>query len=434
MTTDAKYIPLTLKYRPQVLDDVEGQDNIVEMLTNAARTKRISNVYLFCGPAGTGKTSIARIWSKMLNCKSDNPPCCECSTCKSIANGTNLDVLELNAAEKRKIDDIRDVLGRIRFKPMSKYKIVILDEVHMLTSEAFNALLKDLEEPPEYCIFILCTTNPEKIPTTILSRCIEFDFHSVMLDNVVARLEYICDEEGFTYEEEALHLIAKKSNGGMRDALSSLEQVAIFSNNDITVKCVTQNLDIIDEDTFSDLITSLHQHDIISAIQQVDNLIAQNKTLSVIYTQLLDAYGDLLKNQFKHSDSSAIRYTKMELLAICKLFVDYESKMKFASDQYYVLTSLLYDITNSSSSDINERLGHLEDIILSGNFKANNVDTDRINRIKLALGGKQDKARALKEQQEEPISQPDSQPPTKDEEPDEFLSSFLNLSKATLEE
>ena len=273
------YIPLTLKYRPQTLDDVVGQDNIVEMLKNSVSSGRINHVYLFVGPAGTGKTSTARIWSKMLNCKSEYPPCCECAICKSIASGNSLDVLELNAADKRKIEDMREVLGRIRFKPQSHYRIIILDEVHMLTTEAWNALLKDLEEPPEYCIFILCTTNPEKIPTTILSRCLTFEFHSVLESEVVDRLAYICDEEGYTYDDKALELIAHKSGGGMRDALSSLEQVSTFGQDDISVENVNSLLDIIDEDTFNSLVQSLYEHDVESAISVVDELVLRNKSV-----------------------------------------------------------------------------------------------------------------------------------------------------------
>lgn len=426
------FIPLTLKYRPQTLDDVVGQKAPVDMLRNSISLNRINHVYLFHGPAGTGKTSIARIWSKMLNCKSENAPCCECSICKSIANGNNMDVLEMNSADKRKIEDMREVLGKIRFKPMSKYKIVILDEVHMLTSEAWNALLKDLEEPPEYCIFILCTTNPEKIPATVLSRCLEFEFNSVQQSEVVERLEYICDEEGFIYDDKALNLIAKKSKGGMRDALSSLEQIATFSNDEITEENAIAMLDIVDENTFDNLIQGLYNHDMDSAMAIVDDLVSNNKTVDMIYYQLQDAYGNLMKNYFRHSKESTVKYSKMELLAICKLFVEYESKIKFANDKYYVLVSLLYDITNKASDDINDRLTKLEEMIKSGNFKSSQVDDKQIDRIKMALNGKKERAKALKQQEDGQTIKKEEQPPINNsDDNDEFLSSFLKMSGAT---
>lgn len=427
------FIPLTLKYRPQTLDDVVGQKAPVDMLRNSISLNRINHVYLFHGPAGTGKTSIARIWSKMLNCKSENAPCCECSICKSIANGNNMDVLEMNSADKRKIEDMREVLGKIRFKPMSKYKIVILDEVHMLTSEAWNALLKDLEEPPEYCIFILCTTNPEKIPATVLSRCLEFEFNSVQQSEVVERLEYICDEEGFIYDDKALNLIAKKSKGGMRDALSSLEQIATFSNDEITEENAIAMLDIVDENTFNNLIQNLYNHDMDSAMAIVDDLVSKNKTVDMIYYQLQDAYGNLMKNYFRHGKEAIVKYSKMELLAICKLFVEYESKVKFASDKYYVLVSLLYDITNKASDDINDRLTKLEEIIKSGNFKLSQVDDKQIDRIKMALNGKKERAKALKQQEDGLAIKREEQPSTdnSDDNSDELLSSFLKMSGAT---
>lgn len=426
------FIPLTLKYRPQTLDDVVGQKAPVDMLRNSISLNRINHVYLFHGPAGTGKTSIARIWSKMLNCKSENAPCCECSICKSIANGNNMDVLEMNSADKRKIEDMREILGKIRFKPMSKYKIVILDEVHMLTSEAWNALLKDLEEPPEYCIFILCTTNPEKIPATVLSRCLEFEFNSVQQSEVIERLEYICDEEGFIYDDKALNLIAKKSKGGMRDALSSLEQIATFSNDEITEENAIAILDIVDENTFNNLIQNLCNHDMDSAMAIVDDLISKNKTVDMIYYQLQDAYGNLMKNYFRHGKEAIVKYSKMELLAICKLFVEYESKVKFASDKYYVLVSLLYDITNKASDDINDRLTKLEEIIKSGNFKLSQVDDKQIDRIKMALNGKKERAKALKQQEDGLAIKREEQPPIDNsDDNDELLSSFLKMSGAT---
>lgn len=423
------YVPLTLKYRPQTLDDVVGQKITVQMLKNAVSLNRINHVYLFRGPAGTGKTSIARIWSKMLNCKSEYAPCCECSICKSIADGKNLDVLEMNSADKRRIEDMREVLSKLRFKPTLKYKIVILDEVHMLTNEAWNALLKDLEEPPEYCIFILCTTNPEKIPVTVLSRCMEFGFTSVTDEDVEERLEFICDEEGYIYETDALEMIAKKAKGGMRDALSDLEKIATFSSDEITADNVRNLLDIIDPKTFVMLIDYLYELDIDSAISIIDELVSKNKSLDMIYYQLQDEYGSMVKNYFHKR--SEIKYNKNELLYICKLFVDYEQKMRFANDKYYVVISLLYDIINRNSDDLLLRISELENAIAKGGIVANSGKTneDRIKRIKKALSVKRDQNRA--DNFKRKMSESDTQETEEDKtEDNEFLSSFLNMSKA----
>ena len=389
------YIPLALKYRPKRLTDVVGQKNIVTMLENSVKTNRINRVYLFCGPAGTGKTSIARIWSSMLNCNSDEPPCCECNTCKAIANGKSLDVIELNSADKRKIEDIRELLSKIRFKPNSNYKIIIMDEVHMLTNEAWNALLKDLEEPPEYCVFILCTTNPEKIPNTILSRCISFEFNSVSINDVVDRLEYICDVEGFIYDNEALQLIAKKSNGGMRDALSSLEQVAMFSNNEITMDNVLSVFDIIDDNTFKSIISYLHDGMFDNAFSIINELLSKSKSIDMIYSTLQDGYLNELKQYYKHVDNK-IRFSKDELLSICKLFSDYEQKVKYSNNKYNVLISLMYEISNLNVSSIYDRVNTLEQKLSNFDGKTLNSNvTNKIDRLRSLVKGNDNKNNVL---------------------------------------
>lgn len=381
------YISLPRKYRPQVLDDAVGQQNIVKMLRNAIKLNRVGRAYLFIGPAGTGKTSFARIWSKEMNCSSDHSPCNKCKTCIDIGNGTSLDVIELNAADKRKIEDIRDCLERLRFRPTSgKYKILILDEVHMLTTESFNALLKDLEEPPEWVIFILCTTNPEKIPSTIISRCQTFQFKAIKTLDIAERLSYICDEEGFTYDEEAINLIAEFAKGGMRDAISSLEQIACFGDNNITIDNVVSVLGLIDNQTVDNIIEAVLSKDIEQSVDILNTLVEENKDIQMLFDLLLDRFRTLMKENLIHKESN-YEISKSDCLIISKVFIEYERVIKY-SDKYYAMICLLNALVNLESFDISNRITKLEQMIKTGNMISSTstvVDTERIERIKNKL-------------------------------------------------
>jgi len=217
------------KYRPQTFEEVVGQSHVTEILTKALDNQKISHAYLFAGPKGSGKTSCARIFAKGLNCETGitSKPCNECESCKLINEGHSLDVIEIDAASNRGVDEIRELRERVKYRPaQSRYKVYIIDEAHMLTREAFNALLKTLEEPPEYVVFILATTDPQKIPPTVLSRCQRFRFKKLTSDEVFQILENVCKSEGFSYQREALELIAEVSDGAVRDALNLLEQIS----------------------------------------------------------------------------------------------------------------------------------------------------------------------------------------------------------------
>ena len=220
------YQVLYRTYRPNKFSEVVGQEHIVKTLKNSIKNNKIAHAYLFAGPRGTGKTTIAKIFAKAINCSGYiNEPCDECESCISIAKGTNPDVLELDAASNNGVDEIRNIINEVTYPPtVSKYKVYIIDEVHMLTVQAFNALLKTLEEPPEHVVFILATTDPQKIIPTVLSRCQRFNFSKLTKFQIVDKMKEVLDKENLAYEEEALKEIATLADGGMRDALSLLEQ------------------------------------------------------------------------------------------------------------------------------------------------------------------------------------------------------------------
>lgn len=242
------------KYRPASFDTVVGQHHITGTLKNAIRTGQLAQAFLFCGPRGVGKTTCARIFAKTINCTqltTDGEACNNCDSCNSFNKGGSMAIHELDAASNNSVDDIRSLVEQVRYAPQgSKYKIYIIDEVHMLSTAAFNAFLKTLEEPPSYAIFILATTEKHKILPTILSRCQIFDFNRIQIDDIAKQLEKICTQEGIAYEYNALHIIAQKADGALRDALSIMDQVVSFSNGQLSYSAVIDNLNIIDHEYF----------------------------------------------------------------------------------------------------------------------------------------------------------------------------------------
>src|SRR5438552_6308255 len=234
----SNFVVSARKYRPATFDTVVGQQSITSTLKNAIKSKHLAQAFLFCGPRGVGKTTCARILAKTINCENlqpDGEACNSCSSCKSFNEGTSLNIHELDAASNNSVDDIRSLVEQVRFTPQAgKYKVYIIDEVHMLTSSAFNAFLKTLEEPPSYAIFILATTEKHKILPTILSRCQIFDFKRITNNDTVKHLQEIADKENINAEKAALHIIAQKSEGCMRDALSILDKIVSFTNGEVT--------------------------------------------------------------------------------------------------------------------------------------------------------------------------------------------------------
>ena len=264
------YIVSARKYRPTTFNSVVGQSTLTTTLKNAIATGKLAHAFLFCGPRGVGKTTCARIFAKTINCEhptADGEACNECESCRAFAEQRSLNIYELDAASNNSVDDMRMLIEQVQVPPqVGRYKVFIIDEVHMLTTQAFNAFLKTLEEPPAHAIFILATTEKHKILPTILSRCQIYDFNRMEVPDIVNHLKGVAEKEGIAYEEEALSVIARKADGGMRDALSIFDQVASFSAGNITYKKVIEDLNILDYDYYFNLTDSLLKGDIPAAM------------------------------------------------------------------------------------------------------------------------------------------------------------------------
>lgn len=294
------YQALYRVFRPQLFHDVVGQEHITKTLQNALLQNKFSHAYLFSGPRGTGKTSAAKIFAKAVNCENAPvaEPCNECSACKGITNGSISDVIEIDAASNNGVDEIRDIRDKVKYAPSSvQYKVYIVDEVHMLSIGAFNALLKTLEEPPKHVIFILATTEPHKIPLTIISRCQRFDFRRITSSAIVGRMEEIVHNEDVQVEEEALHVIARAADGGMRDALSLLDQAISYSNDQVTMEEALLITGSVSQGIIAKIAEAIHKKDATSALQALDELMYQGKDPSRFVEDFIYYYRDMLLYQ-----------------------------------------------------------------------------------------------------------------------------------------
>jgi len=291
------YLVLARKYRPQSFEAVVGQNHVIRTLQNAIRSNRVAHALLFCGPRGVGKTSVARILAKAMNCiNGPTPqPCNQCISCKEITAGNAVDVFEIDGASNRGINEIRELRENIKYMPAkSLFKIYIIDEVHMLTTEAFNALLKTLEEPPSHVLFIFATTEPKRVPVTILSRCQRFDFRRIELESIMKQLQYICTETGIKLDKESLWLVAREAGGSMRDALSLLDQIIAYSDGSITERQVVEILGIVDRGIIFDLSGAIIKGDIVKALKIVDQVYNQGHDLKQLYYLLVEHFRNLL--------------------------------------------------------------------------------------------------------------------------------------------
>lgn len=309
------------KFRPKIFDDVLGQEHVVKTLKNQILTNNIAHAYLFTGIRGTGKTSTAKILSRAVNCLNnhDGNPCNECEICKSILDETNMDVIEMDAASNNGVEDIRDLKDKVKFLPVkSKYKVYIIDEVHMLSKGAFNALLKTLEEPPEHLVFILATTEVHKIPATILSRCQRFDLHRISTATIVDNMTNICNEMSIDIEEKALNLIAANSEGAMRDALSILDRCVSFSQDKITYETVVNLLGTVNYEVIIEVANFIINKNIEETMAAIDDILNSGKELTFFLDELIIYFRNLLIIKTTNSTDNLIKVSYEALESLIK--------------------------------------------------------------------------------------------------------------------
>ena len=329
------YTALYRKFRPDNFADVKGQDHIVTTLTNQIKHNRIGHAYLFCGTRGTGKTTVAKILAKAVNCEHpvNGSPCNECAMCKAIQAGTAMNVIEIDAASNNGVDNIREIREEVSYRPTEgKYKVYIIDEVHMLSTGAFNALLKTLEEPPSYVMFILATTEAHKIPITILSRCQRYDFHRITIDTIAARLDELLKVEGVEAEEKAVRYVAKAGNGSMRDALSLLDQcIAFYLGQELTYDKVLEVLGAVDTEVFSKLLRKVIRGDVTGSIHILEELIVGGRELSQFVGDFTWYMRNLLLVKTSENPEEAIDVSSdnMKLLKEESTMLDVETLMRY---------------------------------------------------------------------------------------------------------
>lgn len=386
-------------YRPKNFNDVIGQEHIVRTLKNQIENNNVGHAYLFCGTRGTGKTSTAKIFSRAVNCTNlhNDEPCNECENCREILEDKTMDVVEIDAASNNSVDDIRELRENVKYSPAkSKYKVYIIDEVHMLSQGAFNALLKTLEEPPSYVIFILATTEPHKIPATILSRCQRFDFKRVTVKDISSRMRYICEKEGIEADEKALNLIARNSQGALRDALSILDQCISFEGNKISYNDVIELLGSVNIEQLFDLAESIIKEDTRKSLQILNDFIIWGKDVRNLVNDLIDHFRnlmvckisndldeiislpeetiDLLKQQAETIDTN-------NLIRILNILSEAQDGMKISSNPRVLMEVTMMKIAqpmfDESKEALIKRIENLEQKIESGNIKVNHISTNQ---------------------------------------------------------
>ncbi|CEQ13039.1 DNA polymerase III subunits gamma and tau [[Clostridium] sordellii] len=384
-------------YRPQNFKDVVGQNHIIRTLKNQIQNNNVGHAYLFCGTRGTGKTSTAKIFARAVNCENsiDEEPCNECEVCKDILNDNIMDVIEIDAASNNSVDDIREIRENVKYTPAKcKYKVYIIDEVHMLSQGAFNALLKTLEEPPSYVIFILATTEPHKIPATILSRCQRFDFKRVTVKDMAIRMKEICDDVNIEVDERALNLIARNSQGALRDALSILDQCMSFSEGNIEYKDVVDLLGTVNIEQLFEMAEYVIKEDTKKCLEILNEFVIWGKDIKNLVDDLIDHFRNLMvckvskdldeiislpdeTVELLKSQSSLIETN--EIIRILNILSTTQDAIKSSTNPRVLaevsIMKLSQPMFDDSKEALLKRISTLEETIRSGNIKINNIET-----------------------------------------------------------
>ncbi|MBU5308829.1 DNA polymerase III subunit gamma/tau [Clostridioides mangenotii] len=378
-------------YRPQTFEDMVGQRHIIKTLKNQIKNDNVGHAYLFTGTRGTGKTSTAKIFARAVNCinPNDQEPCNKCEVCESILNDNTMDTIEIDAASNNSVDDIRELRESVKYSPTNcKYKVYIIDEVHMLSQGAFNALLKTLEEPPSYVIFILATTEPHKIPATILSRCQRFDFKRVTINEMVKRMKDICTGENMEVEERALNLIASNSQGALRDALSILDQCMSFGEDKITYDDVVELMGTVNIEQLFDLSQYIIDQDIKKSLQSLNEFISWGKDIRNLINDLISHFRNIMVRKVSKDiddilslpEDTLERISKQSegvdinsLIRILNVLSETQDSIKSSSNQRVMvevaIMKIAQPIFDDSKESLLDRIENLEKIIESGNIK-----------------------------------------------------------------
>ena len=386
------YTALYRKYRPATFDEVSGQDHVVTTLRNQIRAERIGHAYLFCGTRGTGKTSVAKIFARAVNCEHppDGNPCNECAVCRGILDGSLFNVIEIDAASNNGVDNIRQIREEVAYSPSDgKYKVYIIDEVHMLSAGAFNALLKTLEEPPAYVIFILATTEAQKIPVTILSRCQRYDFHRISQEEITRRLQELLAKENVPADDEALLYIAGKADGGMRDALSLADQcISFYLGQKLTYQRVLDVLGAVDTRVLGELFRGVRKGDVADVLGRLDDLLFKGRDILQLTSDFTEYLRDLLLVKMMGADAGTARLLNVseenlvilkeeasaaqedELIRDIRIFSELTARMRFAANKRVLLEVALIKCCRPQMeedlSSLTQRVRVLEQMLEGG--------------------------------------------------------------------